>query len=334
MKGKVLIIDDEQSFRETMARLLRKRGLSCLTAGEGREGINLALKEHPDIIFCDIVMPGTDGISVLDELSRRYPQGAVVMITAHGTMETAIEALRKGAHDYLLKPIHLENLLKKIQTVLERKALMQEVGALRRELSRGVGIFEIVGESPRIREVVELTKKVSATRTPVLIRGETGTGKELVARAIHLQGDPPGKRFVAINCAAIPEQLLESELFGHMKGAFTGAVEAREGYFELADGGTLFLDEISEMPPGLQAKLLRATERKEILRIGGKNPLLVDVRIVSSTNRDLKQLAEEGRFRKDLLYRIQVMEIYLPPLRERREDIPLLLEYFVRRLSA
>ncbi|MBI2890345.1 MAG: sigma-54-dependent Fis family transcriptional regulator [Nitrospirae bacterium] len=334
MNGHLLIIDDEDSYREDTARLVRKRGLTCTTAPDGTTGLRLAEERRPDVILCDLMMPGISGIEVLDRLGGVCPEAIVFVVTAHATIETAIEALRRGAHDYLLKPVLFEDLLAKISRALEVRDLRREVRTLRREISRPEETFGIVGQNPRIREILDLITRLPRNRPAVIVRGETGTGKELVARAVHLVGDPPGKRFVALNCAAIPDHLIESELFGYRKGAFTGAIEDREGHFERAHGGTLFLDEVAAMPLSLQAKLLRAIEQKEIMPIGARDPVPADARIVASAQRDLRDLVKEGTFRQDLFYRLLVVEIVLPPLRERRDDIPLILEHYVRRLTA
>lgn len=334
METRILIIDDEEMFREDLALLLEDQGYVCRTAADGSAGIEAAKEFAPEVILCDIVMPGMGGVEALEELVRICPGSCVLMVTAHGTLETAVEAFRKGAFDYILKPLVLEDVFQKIARYVEYRRLAAEVQALRRELQREDRASGMVGKSSAIGRVFELIERVAQTASTVLVTGESGTGKELVARAIHEGSRARDRAFVAVNCAALPEALLESELFGHLKGAFTGAEEDRPGLFEIADRGTLFLDEIAEMPVGLQAKLLRAIEQKEVRRLGSGRMLRVNARILASTNRDLKAEVAEGRFREDLFYRLRVVEISLPPLRERREDIPLLVEHFIQKYNA
>lgn len=330
MSDTVLIIDDEDVFREDLAELLRHRGYTCWTACDGLQGMARVDEFAPDVVLCDVVMPGVDGIEVLDRIMRVVPETCVIMITAHGRLETAVAALRRGASDYIMKPLSVEDVVEKIRRIMEHKRLAQEVKFLRREVSRGVETRPLIGRSDPARKVLELIQKVAATRSMVLLRGESGTGKEIVARMIAATGDPPGAPFMAVNCAGIPEHLLQSEFFGHVQGAFTGAIANKEGFFELAGEGTAFLDEISEMPLALQAKLLRVLEEREFVRVGGTRSIPLRSRVIVSTNRDLRELVQAGRFREDLLFRVAVFEIVLPTLRERREDIPLLIEHFVR----
>lgn len=330
MTAKVLIIDDEDPLREDLATFLRKKGLECRTAPDGEAGLSQARDFGPDVILCDIVMPGKSGIDLLDEIVQTCPESSVVMITAYGTLESAVEAFRKGASDYIMKPLILEDVLRKIERLIGQKRLLQEVKFLRRQAaSKGVEILGVVGQSEAMARTLDLVRKVAPTKSTVLITGESGTGKELVARAIHGESHPGGLPFVAINCLGIPENLMESELFGHLRGAFTGAVADREGFFELAGEGTIFLDEIAEMPLVLQGKLLRVLEQREFIPVGGSSAVPVKARIIASTNRDLRSYVEERKFREDLFFRIAVFEIPLPPLRERRSDIPLLVEHFV-----
>ncbi|MFT7692272.1 MAG: DNA-binding NtrC family response regulator [Candidatus Latescibacterota bacterium] len=334
MSPRVLIIDDEDLFREDLALLLADNSYECQTAVDGQQGIEKAAEFGPDIILCDIKMPVLGGIDALDHLVHLCPQACILMITANGTLDTAVEAFRKGASDYILKPLVLDDVLNKIAHYLEHRRLSIEVQILRREVQRADATFPIVGQSDSMRHVFELIDKMAQTDSTVLIGGESGTGKELVARAIHDRGPSNEQAFVAVNCAALPETLMESELFGHVKGAFTGAHEHRQGLFEMADGGTLFLDEITEMPPSLQAKLLRVIEQKEVRRLGDTRTIQVQPRIVAASNRDLKSEVASGQFRTDLFYRLRVLEITLPPLRERREDIPLLVDNFIRKYNA
>jgi two-component system response regulator PilR (NtrC family) len=333
MSARILIIDDEDILREDLAALLRDEGYSCRTASDGEEGVRLAEDGEPDVVLCDLVMPGIGGVEVVNRLAAARPELPVILITAHGTMETALEAFRAGAVDYLLKPVLSQDLIVKIRRCLEHRRLLMEVRHLRREVSDlGTGT-RLIGEHPSIAKVRELIQRVASTDSTILITGESGTGKEVVARAIHEAGPGTGRPFVPLNCASLPRELFESELFGHMRGAFTGAVRDKPGQFELAAGGTLFLDEIGELPTEVQPKLLRAIEQKEFTRVGGTRTVEVRTRVVASTNRELKSEVAEGRFREDLWYRLRVVEIDLLPLRERRDDIPLLVEHFVSRLN-
>lgn len=333
MTAKVLIIDDEGLFREDFARLLRRRGCECKTADNGTEGIALAEEFGPDVIFCDIVMPDKGGIEVLDEITRVCPESCVIMLTAYGTLETAVAALEKGASDYIMKPPLMKEILQKIEHFMNHKNLLQEVRFLRRELSQDLEHLQMVGQSDAMKKVFKLIEKVAPTRSTVLITGESGTGKELVARAVHEMNGASEHTFIDINCAGIPEHLLESELFGHVRGAFTGAVKDRMGFFELAGEGTVFLDEIAEMPITLQSKFLRVLEQREFFPVGGTHRIQLKARIIASTNKDLREFVKLEKFREDLFFRVAVFGIHLPPLRERRSDIPLLVEYFVRRFN-
>jgi two-component system response regulator PilR (NtrC family) len=333
MSARILIIDDEDILREDLAALLRDEGYSCRTASDGEEGVRLAEDGEPDVVLCDLVMPGIGGVEVVNRLAAARPELPVILITAHGTMETALEAFRAGAVDYLLKPVLPQDLIVKIRRCLEHRRLLMEVRHLRREVSDLSTGTRLIGEHPSIAKVRELIQRVASTDSTILISGESGTGKEVVARAIHEAGPGTGRPFVPLNCASLPRELFESELFGHMRGAFTGAVRDKPGQFELAAGGTLFLDEIGELPPEVQPKLLRAIEQKEFTRVGGTRTVEVRTRVVASTNRELKSEVAEGRFREDLWYRLRVVEIDLLPLRERRDDIPLLVEHFVSRLN-
>jgi DNA-binding NtrC family response regulator len=329
MADRILIVDDEKIIRESVGYVLQKEGFSVVEAANGKEAYDRLLTEPVDLIISDLEMPEMKGIELLDHAMQINPQSLFVIITAYGSLETAIAALRKGASDYILKPIEFDELLVKIRRLLEHKHLLVENQYLRRELSRDYDFSNIVGKSPEMQKVFEVIRTIAASDSTALITGKSGTGKELVARAIHFNSQRREKPFIAVNCGAIPETLIESELFGHKKGSFTGAVADKVGYFKAADGGTLFLDEISEMPVQLQVKLLRAIEQKEITPVGSSTPIAVTVRFIASTNKDLMKEVEEGKFRKDLYYRINVVEIHLPPLSGRRSDVPLLVNHFV-----
>jgi DNA-binding NtrC family response regulator len=331
MAAKILVVDDEKIIRESISFILKKEGISVVEAANGKEAYEKLLNESFDLIITDLEMPEMKGIELLDKAMQVNPQSLVVIITAYGSLETAIAALRKGASDYILKPIEFEELLVKIHRLLEHRKLALEIQYLRKELHREYDFSNLVGKSPEMQKVFDTIQKVSMTDSTVLISGKSGTGKELVARAIHFNSLRASKPFIAVNAGAIPETLIESELFGHKKGAFTGAVADKAGYFKAADGGTLLLDEISEMPTQLQVKLLRAIEQREITPVGMSTPIPIDVRIIASTNRDLRKEVEEGRFRQDLFYRLNVVEIHLPSLSERKADIPLLIEHFVEK---
>ena len=334
MTARVLIIDDEDVFREDLASLLGDEGFSCRTASNGQEGLRLAEEELPDVVLCDLMMPGgLDGVEVTNRMATLCPEAAIIVITAFGTMETAVSAFRKGAVDFLLKPLDPDDLLRKIRRCAEEHRHRRELHYLRRVVTEVATGTRLVGHSPAMESIRSLIAKVGPADSNVLVSGESGTGKELVARALHEAGRGSGKPFVAVNCAALPRELVESELFGHTRGAFTGAIRERTGHFVLASSGTLFLDEIGELPLELQPKLLRALESDEILPVGASRPVRVDVRVIAATNRDLESEIEAGRFRDDLFYRLKVIEIPLPPLRERKEDIPPLVEHLLERLN-
>lgn len=342
MKARVLIIDDEDLFRESLAGLLREEGYECHTASAGDVGLALFETVSPDVVLCDITMPGKGGIEVLDAILKIRPESLVVMITAYGTLQSAVEAFRKGASDYITKPLVIEDVLQKIGRLVKYKNMAQEVRFLRREISQDLKNLTLVGQSEEMQRVLDLVARVAPTRSTVLITGESGTGKELVARAIHemsaseqgtLDAAESELPFVAINCAGIPGELLESELFGHVRGAFTGAIAERVGHFELAQGGTLLLDEVAELPLPLQSKLLRVLDEKTFVRVGGTAVIPLRARIITATNKDLRARAHAGEFRGDLFFRIAVFEIALPALRDRWHDIPLLVDYFVKKLN-
>ena len=331
MPDAILVADDEPGVRESLAEVLRDAGYAVQTAADGTGALKALEENDFSVVVTDLRMPGADGLAVLKRARDISPQTLVLVMTAHGTVDTAVEALRTGAADYILKPVVFDDLLTKVGRLLEHRHVAWQMQILRREVESRYDFQGIVGGSPAMRDVLELVRKVAPTHTTVLITGESGTGKEVVARAIHNLSQVADRIFLPVNCAAIPENLLESQLFGHIRGAFTGAVTSQEGLFSRAKGGTIFLDEIGDMPIGLQSKLLRAIESKEILPVGSGQPVTVDVRIIAASNRDLRQMANEGKFREDLYYRLNVVNVQLPPLRDRRDDIPSLVEYLVRR---
>jgi DNA-binding NtrC family response regulator len=327
---RILIIDDETGSRESMALAIEKAGLPVRTFDDARAALEyLAENPGPNLALCDLRMPGMDGIEFLQQVrSRGYDLG-VVLITAYGSIESAVEAMRVGADDYLTKPVDLYELRKRVTNLLENRQLKEEVTTLRQMLDKRYGFESIIGRSAPMERLFEQMQLVAPTRSTVLIIGESGTGKELVANALHHASPRRDERFLAINCGAIPSDILESELFGHERGAFTGAVARKIGKFELAHRGTLFLDEISELYPELQVKLLRVLEERRVMRVGGSDLIDVDFRLVAATNRDLEKEVSEGRFREDLYYRLKVVTLRIPALRERRADIPLLLEHYL-----
>lgn len=333
MEIKILLIDDEEMFREDFASLLRNQGYECLTAKSAEEGLKKVKDELPNIVFSDIVMPGKSGIDILQDINRINPDGSVIIMTSYGTLETAVKAFRYGAVDYILKPIEIEEVLIKIQRIIEHKDLLKEVRYLRNELQESINDFDFIGESNEVKRVKELINKVGPTNSTVLISGESGTGKEIVAHAIHNISNNADKPFIAINCSSLQENLLESELFGHTKGSFTGAINDKIGFMEAVKDGTIFLDEISEIPITLQSKLLRVIEQREFYRVGGTKKYPLKARIITATNIDLKKRIKEEYFREDLYYRIAVFEINLPSLKERKDDIPLLVEYFIKKFN-
>jgi DNA-binding NtrC family response regulator len=330
-RARILIVDDEPLIRDTLAEFLAQEGFAIATAPDGEKGLALGREQHFDLVICDIQLPGMDGVELLERLLQIDPETFVLLITAYGTVETAVEAFQRGAHDYLMKPLILDEVLAKIRQMLKYRELYRENQWLRRELHRQVETEQIIGKSPAMQRSLALAAKVAPSRTTVLLMGESGTGKELLARAIHRMGPTANDKFIAVNCAAIPNELLESQLFGHRKGAFTGADRDQDGLFVRVGDGTLFLDEIAEMSTGTQAKFLRAIEQKEILPVGASEPVLVNPRIIAATNKDLGREVERGRFREDLFYRLNVVSITLPPLRERPEDIPELVSFLLAR---
>jgi two-component system NtrC family response regulator len=331
MTGRILFIDDDRAGREVALFNLRKAGYEVTAASDGQEGLGAFSPEKFDLVITDVKMPGLSGIDVLRRIRAQSPDVPVLVITAFGNVETAVEAMKEGAYDFIGKPFHRDQLLLSVGKAFERRRLAEEVRELR--IRAGGVEREIISVSPAMKQVLAVADRVAGTDATVLITGESGTGKEAVARRIHVRSRRPEAPFVAVNCAAIPGELLESELFGHARGAFTGAVRDRAGRFRQASGGTLFLDEVGEIPPGLQAKLLRVVQERVVDVVGGDRPVPVDVRIVTATNRDLPDRIREGTFREDLYYRLNVVEIRVPPLRERPEDVPPLVDYFMKELG-
>jgi two-component system response regulator PilR (NtrC family) len=332
-KGRILVVDDEQSMREFLEIFFRREGFEVVTAGEVDTALLAVESDSFDVVISDIKMPGRSGLELLQAVKEVSPETVVIMITAFATTETAISAMKQGAYDYVTKPFKVDELRLVIEKALEKKLLTLENRRLRSELRTQLRSRSLVGTSQAMQKIYELIGQVAGTRTNVLISGESGTGKELVARAIHDQSERRDRPFVPVNCGAIPENLLESELFGHVKGAFTGAVQNKEGLFEVADQGTLFLDEVGELPATLQVKLLRVIQDKRVRRVGGTSDHRVDVRIVAATNRKLEEEVSKGRFREDLYYRLNVIQIALPSLRERIEDVPLLMQHFIEKYA-
>ncbi|MBT4185736.1 MAG: sigma-54-dependent Fis family transcriptional regulator, partial [Gemmatimonadales bacterium] len=328
--ARLLVVDDEKGIREALVQVFEYEGHEVRAAEDGPDGLLAAAAYHPDVIFLDVKMPGMDGLDVLARLGDEAPGAVVVMISGHGTIETAIDATRRGAYDFLEKPLDTDRLLVTLRRALELKGLTENIADLRSQVESR---YEIVGVSYQIRQVLDRVEKVSPTEARVLVTGENGTGKELVARAIHRLSPRADEAFIEVNCAAIPTELIESALFGHMKGSFTGAVADRAGKFELADGGTLFLDEIGDMSLDAQAKVLRVLEEGVLTRVGGSKAIQVDVRVVAATNKDLEKAIEDGTFREDLFYRLNVVPIRVPPLRGRREDIPMLITHFTEKMA-
>lgn len=330
----LLVADDEEGFRELLRQRLQRKGYTVTAVADGTGALAALAAEEFDAAIFDLKMPGADGITVLRKAREVQPTLPVLILTGHGSIETAIEAIRAGAYDYLTKPCNLTELELLLQKALERRALESQNQSLRAVLRRQEGDLHIVGGSTAIAKLLQLTERVAQSETAVLVEGESGTGKELVARAVHTLSARAAGPFVPVNCGALPGQLLESELFGHARGAFTGAVEAKPGLAEMAEGGTLFLDEIGEMPLELQAKLLRFLESREMRRVGDTRLKRVDVRIVAATNRKLADEVKAGRFREDLYYRLNVVALQVPPLRERRDDIPDLVQHFLGRIGS
>jgi len=330
-KGSVLIIDDEEEIRESIEMLLNSEGISTTTAGDGEEGLKKIEDNLYDIVLLDLMLPGKSGMEVQKEIKRIDPTLPVVIITAIGALETAVTAIKEGSFDYIAKPWNNERLLVVIGNAIKQRQLMSENVQLRRALKQRFGYANIIGKSEKLLNVLDLVTQVAASRSTVLIQGESGTGKELIAKAVHLKSPRADRTFVPVNSGSMPVDLLESTLFGHVRGAFTSAISAKKGLFEVADQGTIFFDEIGTIGAETQAKLLRVIQEKEFMRLGGIETIKVDARIIAATNVDLKRLVDDGRFREDLYYRLNVINIQLPPLRERKEDIPALVEFFTKK---
>ncbi|NCO51123.1 MAG: sigma-54-dependent Fis family transcriptional regulator [Deltaproteobacteria bacterium] len=334
MKNRILVVDDEHLIRWSLEQNLKKQGYDVSVAGSGEDALRILQEETPDLMLLDIQLPGMNGLEVLEKIKELEDDVVVIMVTALGVLETAVKAMRLGAHDYINKPFNLDELAIVIKKALETRELKREVAHLRAAQPRPFGIGGIIGNSGDLQHVLNMVRKIAKSDAgTVLIQGESGTGKELIAKAIHYEGGRAEKPFMAINCAAVPETLLESELLGHEKGAFTDAKSQKKGLFEMAHGGTVFLDEIGDMPLAIQAKLLRVLEDRTFRRVGGTRDVHVDIRIVSATNKDLLQAIADKTFRNDLYYRLQVIPIFLPPLRERRADIPLLVSHFIENFN-
>ena len=323
----ILVVDDDESLRRVTQLQLEEAGYRVLTAAKGSEALEQIEKDSPALVITDLKMPGLSGLDLLKKIRDSYPQTTVLMITAFGTVQTAVEAMKAGAYDYITKPIDYEELVLVVNRAMERQQLVEEIRSLRLSLDQKYGFESIIGRSKALLSVLEMAYRVAQRDSTVLIRGETGTGKELLAKAIHRNSRRKDRPFVTINCGTIPKDLLESELFGHVKGSFTGAFTPKRGKVEMADGGTLFLDEVGELPLELQVKLLRLIQNGEVEKVGAINPEQVDVRIVAATHRNLQNLIEDGVFREDLYYRLAVIPLELPPLREREEDIPELVQH-------
>jgi len=330
----ILVVDDEEVMCESMAAWLREDGYRVDTAPSGVKAVELAKTTDFAICFVDLKMPGMDGIETMMEIHRVRPEASIIIITAYATVDTAIQAMKEGAQEYIVKPCHPQEISMLVSRILKLKKLQSENVILRKKISRKYHHRDIITKNPKMEEILALTKEIASHRSTVLICGESGTGKELVARAIHYSGDRADKPFVTVSCAALTETLLESELFGHEKGSFTGADGQTKGKFELADGGTIFLDEIGDISPKLQADLLRVLQERRFYRVGGAEEVVVDVRVIAATNKNLAEEVAHERFRDDLYYRLNVIEIRLPAVRERREDIPLLAEHFVEKIAS
>lgn len=327
--SRVLVVDDEPNMCRILGKVLSAHGHEVRTATSAEEGLRLLEQVEVDAVLTDVRMPGMDGIEFLRRVKGLQADLSVIIMTAFGSVETAVSAMKNGATDYITKPLNNEEVALKVDSAIERKRLLRRNRELEQALHSQLGLGDMIGTSPAMRAVFELIQRVAPTESTVLITGESGTGKDLVAQQIHRQSPRASARFLPVNCGALPRSLIESELFGHERGAFTGAVKRKEGLFEAASGGTVFLDEIGELDTDLQVQLLRVLETHQVRRVGGTEPVTVDFRLIAATNRDLEQAMQDGRFREDLYFRLSVVPIHLPPLRERREDIPLLVEHFL-----
>jgi two-component system, NtrC family, response regulator AtoC len=330
---RILVVDDEESFRHMLSVILRKEGYEVETASNGEEGLQKIALTPFDQVLCDIRMPRMDGLEFLSEAQRLRVETSIIMMSAYGTVDSAIEAMKLGAYDYISKPFKPDEIILTLKKAEERERLRKENELLRKEVKKEYGFDNIISKNDKMQKIFDVIKKVAQYKSTILITGESGTGKELIARALHYNSDRSKNAFVAINCGAIPENLLESELFGHAKGAFTDAIRTKKGLFEEADEGTLFLDEIGELPSQLQVKLLRVLQEGEIRRVGESKSIKINVRIIAATVKDLVKEVNEGKFRDDLFYRLNVFPIHIPPLRERREDIPTLVDHFIKKYS-
>lgn len=333
MKSRILVVDDEESIREFLEIMLKKEGYEITLAEDGLRAKDLLAKKSFDMIISDLQMPGMTGIELLKHVKDTAPEIVFMMITAFGTTENAVEAMKMGAYDYITKPFKIDEVRLNIQNALRSKNLETENRSLRKELNKEYSFQNMIGNSPIMHQIFDMIKRVSQTPTNVLITGESGTGKEVVAKSIHFNGPLKDRPFVTVNCGAIPENLMESEMFGHKKGSFTGAITDKVGMFEVADGGTLFLDEVGELPLSIQVKLLRAIQERVIRRVGATDDMKVDVRIIAATNRNLEEMVKSGTFREDLYYRLNVINIKTPSLRDRKDDIPLLAQHFLRKYN-
>lgn len=333
MKPRILVVDDEESIREFLDIMLKKEGYEITTAEDGQKAIDLLGKKSFDMVISDLQMPHVTGIELLKHVKDNYPQLLFLLITAFGTTESAVEAMKMGAYDYITKPFKIDEVRINIANALRSQSLELENKTLKKELGKEYSFQNLVGNSEPMHKIYDLIKRVASTPTNVLITGESGTGKEVIAKAIHYNGPLKDKPFVTVNCGAIPESLMESEMFGHKKGSFTGAVADKQGLFEVADGGTLFLDEVGELPASIQVKLLRAIQERVIRRVGSTEDTHVNVRLMAATNRDLEEMVKEGTFRQDLYYRLNVININAPSLRDRKDDIPLLANFFLKKYN-
>lgn len=330
----IMVVDDEEVMRESLAAWLREDGYSVDTAESGNEAIEKTTRKEYAIYFIDLKMPGGhDGIETMMEIRKIRPDASIIIVTAYATVDTAITAMKEGAQEYIVKPCNPEEISLLVSRIIKIKNLQRENSILRKKLTKQYSFCDIISKNPKMMEIFSLIKEVASLRSTVMIQGESGTGKELIARAIHYSGDRAGKPFVGVSCAALTESLLESELFGHEKGSFTGATGQKKGKFEIAEGGTIFLDEIGDISPKLQLNLLRILQERNFYRVGGTEQIDVDVRVIAATNRNLEEAVRDGRFRDDLFYRLNVINIHLPALRDRREDIPILVHNFIEHIG-
>ena len=330
---RILVVDDEEQMRDLLVKVLERKGYQVSVCGDGADALAFLEREPVDLVVTDVRMPGLNGMEALRAIKELNPEIVVIIMTAFGSIDQAVQAVKEGAYDYINKPFKIDEMLLTIEKALEERRLRHEVSALRQELRTRYHFENLIGKSRAMQEIFGLIEQVAGSRSTVMVYGKSGTGKELVAKAIHYNSPRSTKAFVAVNCAAIPAELLESELFGHEKGSFTGAIATKVGKFELATGGSLFLDEMGSMRLDLQAKILRALQEREVERVGGTRTIKIDVRVIAATNRDLKKAVEEGTFREDLYYRLNVVPITLPDLKDRQEDIPLLANHFVQKFA-